>query len=492
MMSQKAEADALPKREGDIIPVEQATELGGGHSNEKRSLQFAFGGAYPIGGWRLPVAYEEMEYSLNGREWSSAASGHGGLERVTADAGIQAQYLRATFSSGISDAELAAAREDAVFYAGVGYAAEQADAWTDLFHRQQGWTGSDGIYSIPFDGCETNGSAAGKNTLLLFGDTFIGKVDETTARRQVTEMINNTLAVLSGGSPDQDAIRFLWRSNDDGRPLSAITPNTEKGLQVDGSYYWLQDGLSLGGKAYCFPLIIGPNPDGPEGFQFAVHGVARVAMKLEENGPRLEEQEQTDTDLYYTAANGRTTYFGAAIMANTERAGIPAPDGYVYVYGLQNGERPAVVVARAPEKLFEDWTAWRYWDGSDWSADKEQVQPIAGEISCEYSVTPMGGQWDGAGYAVVFQEAGTGNRLSMYIGDSPVGPFRNPIRLFACPEPLEGKTNYVYNAKAHPHLSAEGELLSSYNVNATSMDSHMEDGGIYRPRFVNIRQIRPR
>lgn len=491
-MNQKIEAAELPMREGDTIPVEQVTELGGVHSDEKRLLQFAFGGAYPVRGWRLPVAYEGMEFSLNGREWLSAASEHGGMERVFAAACVQAKYMRATFRSGISDAELAAAREGAAFYSGIGFAAEPADAWTDLFHRKRGWTGSDGIYSIPFDGCEKNGSAAGKNTLFLFGDTFIGTVDETTDRRLEAEMINNTLAVLSGGSPDRDAIRFFWHTNEDGHPLSAITPDTEKGRRVDGSYYWLQDGLSLGGKVYCFPLIIGPDPDGPEGFQFAVHGVARSAMRLEGSGLIPHRQEQTDTELYYTAANGRTTYFGAAMMANTERAGVPAPDGYVYVYGLQSGECPAMVVARAPEERFEDWSSWRYWDGSGWNADKDQIQPIADEISCEYSVTPMGGQWDGGGYAVVFQEAGPGNRLSMYIGDSPVGPFRNPIRLFACQEPLEGKTIYVYNAKAHPHLSAPGELLASYNVNATSMNSHMEHGGIYRPRFMNIRQIRSR
>ncbi|RIX59664.1 hypothetical protein D3P08_05905 [Paenibacillus nanensis] len=177
-----------------------------------------------------------------------------------------------------------------------------------------------------------------------------------------------------------------------------------------------------------------------------------------EKSERIPEgQEQTDTDLYYTAANARL-WLWRGLRRSASRIG-----------------RHGVI-----------------WDGSGWSVDKEEVQPIADEISCEYCVTPMGGQWDGAGYAVVFHESGAGNRLSMYIGDSPVGPFRNPIRLYACPEPLQGKTIYAYSAKAHPHLSARGELLSSYNVNATSKNSHMEHGCIYRPRFVNIRQIRLR
>lgn len=233
--------------------------------------------------------------------------------------------------------------------------------------------------------------------------------------------------------------------------------------------------------------------DGPEGFQFAVHGIARVSAPVDEDGLRYDENIQADTDLYYEAANGRTTYFGAAFMALTESAGAANPDGHIYIYGLQSGESgPAMVVARVPEARFADFAAWRFWNGAEWTAEKEQVVPIADEISCEFSVTPMSDQWEGAAYAVVFQEAGAGlgNRLSMYVGASPVGPFADPIRLYACAEPDEGKGIYVYNAKAHPHLSRSGELLASYNMNTTSMDMHMQHAGIYRPRFVNIRQIR--
>lgn len=368
------------------------------------------------------------------------------------------------------------------------FTASKADNWTNLFHRKQGWTGSDGIYSVAFNANEHNGSAGSTKTLFIFGDTFIGDVD-AEGRRIDPIMINNTAAILEGGAPREEAIQFLYRQDEAGQPVSLYVPTTPKAKDIEGAYYWLQDGIVVGSTFYCFPMIIGPNPDAPEGFQFALHGVTRVGAPIGEQGLDYNNHVQADTPLYFEAANGNTTYFGAALMAHTEAAGVPLPDGYIYVYGLQNSDmRQKMVVARVLEEQFEDFTAWRYWDGAEWNADKTQVAPIADEISSEYSVTPMSGQWGDNVYAAVFQQGGTtGSQLSMYIGDSPTGPFTEPIALYTCPEASQGKDSYVYNAKAHPHLSKRGELLASYNVNTTSMDMHMEHADIYRPRFVTIR-----
>jgi len=46
----------------------------------------------------------------------------------------------------------------------------------------------------------------------------------------------------------------------------------------------------------------------------------------------------------------------------------------------------------------------------------------------------------------------------------------------------------VYGAKAHPHLSAPGELLISYHVNTFDFWENFSAGGvdIYRPRFIKL------
>src|SRR5438270_9691186 len=54
---------------------------------------------------------------------------------------------------------------------------------TRLFTRSEGWTGSDGAYSIPL---------GPDRTLWLFGDTFIGRVVD--GKRVGARMVNNTAA----------------------------------------------------------------------------------------------------------------------------------------------------------------------------------------------------------------------------------------------------------------------------------------------------------
>jgi len=477
-----------PRRKGDPIPVRRIWRAGPAHPSDGADewTVFDFGATYPLGEIRLEPGWLAagtdriaIEYSLNGRQWQRAARAsvsEGGAAVLPGD--VPARYVRIAGSSGASGSP------GARFAAGTGFAAEPAEDWTRLFHRKKGWTGADGIYSIPLNGIETHGRAAETKTLFVFGDTFIGDVDgETDARSPSTVMINNSLAMLEGDRPDPAAITFLWDRSGD-VPASAIVPRTPNALKEKDTYYWLQDGAAVGGWFHCFPLIVGPNPDGPEGFQFTVHGVAHVA------GPALDRQVQQDTPLYFRSAGGRTTYFGAAILPNTAEAGVPRPDGYVYIYGLQQDGGTHLVAARVPAAEIGRIERWTFWNGREWTERKEDCAPIVRDVSCELSVSPMTGGFLDGKYVAVFQPGGVaGNHVAISWGDTPVGPFGPVIPLYYCAEPEEGKSIYTYNAKGHAHLSPPGELLVSYNVNTTSWDMHMAHAGIYRPRFIRIRQI---
>lgn len=464
-----------PRKQGDPIPA----RCSGG--DEAQGVTYEFAGAYPIGsvwidghseeeGWPAEV---RVEYSLNGSDWKTVVGGGTG--------GESARYVRL----------LGASPADVKFVAGAGFAAEPADEWTAMFRRRQGWTGGDGIYSIPVSGNEAHGTAASTKTLFVFGDTFIGGVDSVTEQRDpATEMLNNTMAILEGGDPNPEKLRFVWRRTDRGDPNSAIVPATPMTSAIPGAYYWLQDAVSISGRYHGFPLVVGHDENGPEGFQFAVHGVTHISCALPADGPDLANVKQSDTPLYFKSTGGHTTYFGAAIMPNTNEAGMPDPDGYVYVYGLQHDGVHRLVAARALPEHIGDTSKWTYWDGRAWADRMEECAPIAPEVSCELSVSRMqGGPLDGK-FVVACQLGGTtGNRLALYVGATPVGPFGPSIPLYYCPEPQEGLGIYSYNAKGHPHLSAPGELLMSYNVNTTSMEANMARGDIYRPRFVRVRPI---
>jgi hypothetical protein len=498
---------------------------------------FDFGATYPVGEmwvwnynqrhpsipdlFRRGLKNVKIEYSLNGHQWTelkgagypyrfACADGSPSLAATNLDDGAHspvrfgnalARFVRITAAGGVNEGNwggcggnepfygLSAVR----FYAGTGIAAEPAVEWTQLFRRQSGWTGSDGIYSIPFDGRETYADDERRKTIFVFGDTFIGEVDGATDRRYGEKMINNTTAVLEGHVPARDKITFQWGTAKDGTPESSFVPTTERALSIPDTYYWLQDGASVNGKFYCFPMIIGPNPDGPEGFQFSTHGVTRVSAPIDpERGILFDRQEQVDTDLYYVAHNGCRTHFGAAIVPNTEESGAPEPDGCVYIYGLQSHGCARPVVARVPAEQFEDFSKWTFWNGSGWSSVKEEAVPIAEEVSPEFSLSPNPFAGVKGKYVIVYQTGGVvGHHLCVAFGDSLTGPFEPGVRIYYCQEPEEGKNIYTYNAKAHPHLSPPGELLASYNVNTTSWACHELYGSIYRPRFVRIRYIVP-
>src|SRR5207248_7929627 len=104
---------------------------------------------------------------------------------------------------------------------------------TQWFRRDDGWTGGDGAYSVRL----------GPDRLLwLFGDTWIGKVDN--GRRKDARIVNNTIAVQSLRDP-RPPLRFYWGRDAD-RPAAFVKP-------ADASrWYWPQSGALAGDQLYVF------------------------------------------------------------------------------------------------------------------------------------------------------------------------------------------------------------------------------------------------
>ena len=358
---------------------------------------------------------------------------------------------------------------------------EPAKAWTDLFDRTQGWTGADGIYSIPLSGQETPGAFT--PTLFVFSDTWIGEVGRDGLRKPGSTLVNNTLALLFPNQPAPANIKFFWGKEDDGDPRAVFLPATPE--TQPGDWYWLADGVALEAKVHLFTLRMRLGDGGP--FNFAVSGVSRISLPLDSPHP-IEDQEQVDTPLYFKSADEVYEHiFGAAILPNMSAAGAPAPDGYIYVYGvrseLASGKKEAIV-ARVLPADFESFDAWRYWNGEGWVPEISAVAPLPGTgwLSSEFSVTPLP---DGR-FVLVYQKVGIGPETAARVGTSPTGPFGPAVTLWTCPEADVDPDIFCYNAKAHPHLSGPNELLISYNVNTFDFADHVY-ADIYRPRFIRVR-----
>jgi hypothetical protein len=355
------------------------------------------------------------------------------------------------------------------------YEVRQAHEWDDLLNRTSGWTGADGIYSIPLDESEQPSSSS--KHLLLFSDTFIGEVD-STGRRTSSRLINNTLALMQDAQPNESSIEFFWKEDSAGNPKTVFVPETPDA--DPGDWYWLMDGISINDTIYIFGLRLN-STGGGGAFGFEVNGVTLIKFNLDDEN-FISNVEQFDTPLFFkNEIENWEIVLGQAIMPMTSVSGSPSADGYIYVYGPKNTAAGKVLVAaRVLPPNIENFDSWEYWDGNNWTNNIENSAAITSGISQEFSVTQIGIE----NFLLVSQ---SGNSVVVKSGESPVGPFGIFNTIYECPEVLENPNIFVYNAKAHPSLSTDDELLISYNVNSFSFADHFSDAGIYRPRFIYLK-----
>jgi hypothetical protein len=353
----------------------------------------------------------------------------------------------------------------------LSFTVEEAPAWTALFHRTTGWFGGDGIFAIPLDAKDNQPAALTTETMLLFSDSMIGKISDSTLQPGAV-MVNNTVAYLRGNEPNKENIHFQWATTNEGKPTSLFSPHTPRAEK--GDYYWLGDGFvnTAVDSIYIFAYRM-RTLDKTDDWSFKEMSTNLIALPAKSRPP-FKDQRQIETPLRFEEGG-----FGAGIFVNTQESGAPNPDGYIYIYGNRKG----LMVARVMPKEFENFSAWRFWDGKEWNADMQQVAIVASDVSNELSVSALA---DGR-YALVFTLGGLSPTVGLRLGLTPYGPFGPVIKVYEAKE-MHHKNYITYNAKAHPHLSAPGQLLISYNVNAFDFINELKaNPTLYRPRFINVR-----
>lgn len=355
------------------------------------------------------------------------------------------------------------------------FTVEEAPEWTDLFNRKSGWFGADGIFAIPLNAKDNQSATSGTETMLIFSDTVIGEISDSTLQPGAV-MVNNSVAYLTGSKPDEEKIRFQWANSEGGEPTTLFSPHTS--LAEEGDYYWLGDGFlnTALDSIYIFAYRM-RNMDTSDDWSFKEMSTNLIALPAGSRPP-FKEQRQVETPLRFEDGG-----FGAGIFVNTTVSGAPDPDGYIYVYGNREG----LMVARVKPEDFENFSAWRFWDGEGWNEDMQQVKTIASDISNELSVSALP---DGR-YALVFTLGGLSPTVGLRLGPTPYGPFGPVIKVYEAKE-MQHKNYITYNAKAHPNLSAPGELLISYNVNAFDFWNELQaNPHLYRPRFIKLKLHSP-
>ncbi len=364
----------------------------------------------------------------------------------------------------------------------VDWSVAPVSEWTDLFNRQSGWTGGDAVYSFQLNGEDVPEGESG--TVFVFGDTPYGDILEDGSRSGDTVMINNSAAFVPGGIPDPATVEFLTGEDTSGNVQAIIVPDTPNSLP--GEFYWPQDGFVLNNHIYVFMLRM--YLAGPGSFDFEIRGVALVKLPKKRPPYLPAEVQQFETALFDNSGNADIT-FGSAILNYSESAGFStpeySPDGYIYVYGIKHQALKKLLAARVPATQFETPSAWRFWNGADWGVDITASAPIADTMSAEFSITPL----NNGKFIMIFSYF-TFDNVSVRLGTSPIDFNSNHIEIYQPSESTEYGADaqvYAYNAKGHPAISGENEILISYNVNTFDWPySFNLYGDIYRPRFIKL------
>ena len=264
----------------------------------------------------------------------------------------------------------------------------------------------------------------------------------------------------------------------EGRDLLDIKVDSNSELSVNSKHgwFWLQDGILLDGRFFSLPLVGVSDLSKPEGFQFSIEGVSLLSLPVKEGMPDFDEVRQRSTNLYQEY-DGKNLTYGAGILDNRKE------DGYIYVYGYISDPSCAsgkgMTVARTKE--FDNINEYEFYGGNGFVKDIRKAKPVLYHVSCELSVFKDLGR-----YIAIFTYDVQSPYVAYALSPTPYGPF-TPIRIaYAAPSKL-CPHQYDYNAKGHNHLSREGDILVSYNVNTSNLEENLSVASTYGPRFIRLK-----
>ncbi|MFT3701832.1 MAG: DUF4185 domain-containing protein [Agriterribacter sp.] len=358
-----------------------------------------------------------------------------------------------------------------------------APEWNDLFTKNHGWFGGDGMFCTRWNGNEQQGNLSKDSVLIWFSDTMIGDIINDSLQDGFL-MINNSIAVLKKQHKKMPALQFYWPAAEKQKaPLSVFVPNTV--ATKKGEYYWLGDGFvntALKNDIFIFGYRIKNIPDQAQ-FGFKQTGTALIRIPVGEKIPFIH-QSQKDLPFFQGENIDSAGSFGSALLINTKQAGAPDADEYLYIYGVR-GQNKEVIVARVKPGLIESFDQWTFWTGKEWSSNLKDIQPIADHASNELSVTSVGHNR----YLMIFQKDAISTTIAMRVGQSPVGPFGPIIEIYDTRPNIPSSPDiFPYNAKAHAVLSEPGELLISYHINSFDFKNDIKKyPHLYSPRFIKLK-----
>ena len=377
----------------------------------------------------------------------------------------------------------------------------KATEWDEIFTQDgpekglqptggPGWTGGDSTYSLLLPRGET---------AFFFSDSYIGEWPRTKGDGTVTRSPNGLRTTAVNCFPplcDPAASSFIARNSivvldrDRKKMRTLVGPKNANGISTSyfkepapDRYFWMGDALLRKNKIIVFLHEFDP--------KLAFRGAAVAQL----NARTLAIEKQ----LPIGGLPNMDIHWGTAMIEDS---------AWLYIYGKgARGGKKQMFVARTPAgTLFEqlahsaDWNAW---DGKTWVKGLEKAEPIVpanDSVSDEFNVVRVNinGRptyvFAGIDTTVPW---GSWRDITLYSACAPQGPFTGKHFVYRMPEaesftvpglPAGERLKehlVVYNPHIHKHLSRDGRLLISYNINRShNSDMIYIDG--YRPRFVYV------
>lgn len=308
-----------------------------------------------------------------------------------------------------------------------------------LFTRNSGgWTGGDATYSIVLND---------SSNLWIFGDTFLGKVDNNRTRDSTESMINNSLVIQN-----KNSFKTLYGGTTQ-KPESYLKP------PEPNWWYWPGHGQIYQNTLQLVMFALG-KPDTDIGIGFEYKAIDLVTLSL--------------PDLKVISSKRRMPFFGTNYGAFILQEG-----GYTYIYGAKR-EAAAKYLHVARVKGADISQPWEYLSKeAHWTDSHENSQPLLASVAEQFSVFKRKEH-----YFLMTQNYDLDPELFLYSSTTPIGPFLNKQTIYCTPE-TNGNI-ITYNAFVHEQFSTEDSLLISYNINSLKFEDVFSNADNYRPRFVNV------
>ena len=460
------------------------------------------------GDWKELSIGGQKTFTLPQGDGSEALSGF----TLTLDTVTQMQHVKIVPVSnyGGSGYGLSEVR----FFAGSGWGIEPSRDWTGLlsssgsfdyqgeaYERNGGWVGADGIFSINLDGPQQAGSLNENSRVFIsFQDTVIANMNNYrnwTSRRGYkashSGWVNMSWLFLKGNTPDVRNAQFVLQGKDSDRhPYNNICAKN----------YWIGETVLINGTVYgqACEYFGWDTPDGPQGYDI-------LAIPIEKDG----FADLNKVPNVVVEGGRRIKPYLGQVYSNTKEAGAPNPDGYLYIFGKKSDKW---VVSRCKPEDYTNYDKWERYNGESWVKDDYDtafksrkcyvsVHNPGNESGVMYSAAgPFAGQ-----YVNIFTEGSVNGQLKLAVSDSLVGKFGGPVDengiitmpisimwatekyTYMLDSGYDGFNQWNYNAKTHPALSKEGEMLISYHQ--STIDAWENTTGLeyVHPVFYNMFQV---